>query len=188
MKNEEILHIISQIKAGDSNAFAQLVDTYKDMVYSLCLKMTNSTENAEEIAQDSFVKAFQGLQRFKGKAKFSTWLYQITYYTCINFLRKNKLDTSDVPLENFEDNSAEILDQIQQTERREYISKAMAYLSPTERALITFYYLEERTIKEIAIITKMSIANVKVKLHRTRKKLYGKLELLLKNEVNSLVD
>ncbi|MFT5820070.1 MAG: RNA polymerase sigma factor (sigma-70 family) [Crocinitomix sp.] len=188
MKNQEILHIISQIKAGDANAFAQLVDAHKDMVYSLCLKMCNSTENAEEIAQDSFVKAYQGLHKFQGKAKFSTWLYQITYYTCINFLRKNKLVTTDVPLENFEDSTSEILDQIQQTERSDYISKAMTYLTPIERALITFYYLEERSTKEISIITKMSMANVKVKLHRTRKKLYGKLEFLLKNEVNSLVD
>lgn len=188
MKNQEILHIISLIKAGDANAYAQLVDAHKDMVYSLCLKMTNSNENAEEIAQDSFVKAYQGLHKFKGNAKFSTWLYQITYYTCINFLRKNKLVTTDVPSENFEDVSAEILDQIQQTERLNYISNAMAYLSPQERALITFFYLEERKIKEISIITKMSTANVKVKLHRTRKKLYGRLKLLLKNELNSLVD
>jgi RNA polymerase sigma-70 factor (ECF subfamily) len=186
--NKEVLHIISQVKAGDHNAFALLVDEFKDLVFSLCMKMTNSNETAEEIAQDSFVKAYQGLAKFKGKAKFSTWLYQITYYTCINFLRKNKLSTTEYLPEKIEDENAGIIDQIQQDERQQHITKALNYLEPAERALITFYYLEERPIKEIAIITKMTAANVKVKLHRTRKKLYGVMQLLLKNEVNSLVD
>ncbi len=188
MDKQDVSNIISQIRAGDYNAFSILVDAHKDMVYSLCLKMTNSNENAEEIAQDSFVKAYQGLHKFKGKAKFSTWLYQITYYTCINFLRKNKLTTTTDFPDNFEDSTAEILDQIQQDERRNYISKALAHLEPEERALITFYYLEERPVKEISEIMKMSISNVKVKLHRTRKKLYGIMRFLLKNEVNSLVE
>lgn len=188
MTNKEVLNIISQVKAGDYNAFALLVDAHKDLVYSLCLKMTNSNENAEEIAQDSFVKAYQGLQKFRGKAKFSTWIYQITYYTCINYLRKNKLSTTDDLPEKIEDENAEILDHIQQDEREHYISQALSYLEPEERALITFYHLEERPIKEIVIITEMTPSNVKVKLHRTRKKLYGIMQLLLKNEVNSLVD
>ena len=188
MNKEEVSNIISQIKGGDHNAFAILVEAYKDMVYSLCLKMTNSNENAEEIAQDSFVKAYQSIHKFKGHAKFSTWLYQITYFTCINFLRKNKLTTTSDLSENLTDTDAEILDQIQQDERQNYISKALTYLAPQERALITFFYLEERPINEISTITKLSASNVKVKLHRTRKKLYGIMQVLLKNEVNSLVE
>lgn len=187
MDNQQILHIIDRVKKGDYDAFTHLVDTHKDMVYSLCFKMTMSTEDAEEIAQDAFLKAYQGLYKFKGNSKFSTWLYQITYYTIINFLRKKKMKTgSDFSEANLK-SDASVLEEIQQSERKKYIDQTLEHLNPNERAIITLYYLDEQRIEEIALITKLSEANVKVKLHRTRKKMYGILQKLLKNELNSLV-
>lgn len=174
---------------GQSNDFSILVNEYKNMVYSLCLKMTNSTEDAEEIAQDAFIKAYKGLNSFKGNSKFSTWLYQITYFTAASYLRKHKIKTvSEYPIDEINHNeSNSSIDQLQQKERQEFIDQAMLHLNHEERAVITLFYLDEFSIKEIAAITKLKESNVKVKIHRTKKKLYGILNLLLKNELNSLV-
>ena len=187
MEQQEVLHIIKRIKKGDKDAFALLIDAHKNMVYSLCLKMTRSAEDAEEIAQDSFIKAYQGIHTFKQKAKFSTWLYQITYFTAINFLRKNTISTTTDYPEDLIESDETIISSIQQSEREHYINKALSFLEPTERAIITLFYLEEHSIKEISEITTLTESNVKVKIHRTRKKIYSILNKLLKNELNTLV-
>ena len=90
MANIEDQHYINLILNGNPNAFATLVDRYKNMVYTLALKMLTNKEEAEEIAQDTFVKAYHSLNKFKGESKFSTWIYKITYNTCLDRLKKNK--------------------------------------------------------------------------------------------------
>lgn len=187
MTQQEVQHIIERVKKGETNAFALIVDEYKDMIYSLCLKMTRSEEDAEEIAQDSFIKAYSGLSKFKGKAKFSTWLYQIAYFTTINVLRKKKIEiVSDTELD-IPNGDESILHDIHQKDLKKHISKALDYLTVEERTIITLYHLEEESIQDIAEITKLSISNVKVKLLRTRKKLYGILEMLLQKELHILL-
>ncbi len=188
MQEKEVKACIKRvIEMNDHAAFAQLVDAHKNRVYNLCLKMTRSTENAEEVAQDTFLKAYQSIRTFQGKSKFSTWLYTITYYTCLNYLRKNTVET--VALLNWDaaDDSEEVIGNLQTVERKEYLQKAFNYLTAEEAALLTLFYLEEHTIQEIETITKLSKASVKVKLHRTRKKLFGVLNALLKEEVTSLL-
>lgn len=187
MDHKETTTWIDRAKKGDHKAFTFLVDSYKDMVYMLSLKMSKSTEDAEEIAQDAFIKAFRGINRFKGKSKFSTWLYQITYFTAINHLRKRKFETFELSAEDHAVKPETIFSALQHADRKKCIDEALNYLTPEERALITLYYLEENTIEEIAGITLLSVANVKVKIHRTRKKLYAIMHGLFKNELNSLV-
>ncbi len=150
--------------------------------------MTQSPDDAQEIAQDTFVKAFQSLHRFKWQSKFSTWLYQIAYYSTINFLRKNKISTTSISDIDYENADESILSSMQQTERKKYINAAFEKLMVDERAIVTLFYLEEHSIDEISEITKLSKPNVKVKLHRTRKKLYGILQDLLQNELHSLMN
>ena len=82
---------IDKVRAGDSSAFSYLVDNYKDMAYTIALKIVRNAEDAEEVAQDSFIKAFQQINTFQGKSKFSTWLYTIVYRTAISKTRKKKL-------------------------------------------------------------------------------------------------
>ncbi|MDD7914620.1 RNA polymerase sigma factor [Polaribacter ponticola] len=82
---------INKVINGDTNAFAYLVDTYKNMVFSLAFKMTKNREEAEEISQDTFVKAFKNLHKFKGDSKFSTWLYRIAYHACLDAIKKIKI-------------------------------------------------------------------------------------------------
>ena len=84
--------IISKVLNGDPQAFAGLVDRYQNYVFTLTLRMIKSREDAEEVAQDVFIKAFRSLANFRGESKFSTWLYTIVNITCITFLRKKKLE------------------------------------------------------------------------------------------------
>jgi RNA polymerase sigma-70 factor, ECF subfamily len=185
--NENQVHTyISEVISGNTNSFNHLVDGYKDMVYSICIKITSDPELAEEVAQDVFVKAYQGLNKFKKKSKFSTWLYQIAYFTAINAVRKKKIEINEfTEISTLESNESSI-DHLESQDRKELIQKAILHLKADERGVITLYYLEEFSIEEVAKITRLSISNVKVKVHRARKKLYGILELMLKEEFKTL--
>jgi len=187
MDNSEIEHIVSDIKQGKTERFALLVDEYKHMVYALCLKMTNSKEDAEEVAQDTFVKAFLGIKRFKGKSKFSTWLYQIAYFSSIGHLRKKKHHHSNDLEIDVTDTNSDVFSNLIQTEREIKLKEALKFLNPDERAIISLFYLDAFSIKDIAKITKLSESNVKVKVHRIKKKLHNILSASLKNEVHSLI-
>jgi len=112
--------------------------------------------------QDSFVKAFNSIKQFKGKSKFSTWLYRITYFTAINHLRKNKMLTSEIDMSSFVDDDKSALDYLNEEDQKKYIQEALQYLKPIERNLITLHYLEEFSTKEIIEITGLSMSNIKV--------------------------
>ena len=88
--------IINRILKGEQSAFAVLVEKYQNYIFTLVLRFTENREDAEEIAQDVFVKAYRSLADFRGDSKFSTWLFTITRTTCLSFLRKKKLDTQSL--------------------------------------------------------------------------------------------
>ena len=186
MEETAVNQLIAEVKAGKTESFAPLVEEYKDLVYSISLKICNNTEEAEEIAQDAFIKAFQGLNKFKGAAKFSTWLYQIAYFTAINVVRKKKLEQNDLHKATELEVNENCLSHLISEERKALIEKALTYLKPEESGIITLFYLEELSIEEVAKITRNTLSNVKVKTHRARKKLYGILEKILQNELNSV--
>lgn len=187
MKEDEIHKIIAEVVSGNTHAFASLIDEYKQMVYSLCMKMAQNIEEAEEISQDAFVKAYKGLGKFKKRSKFSTWLYQITYFTAVNHLRKRKSEVDDKYFEIDQHAEEAVPDNLELEDRKRLIEEGMKHLNPKERAVINLFYLEEMDTKEVAEITKMSVSNVKVSIHRARKKLYVIMNDLLKNELNSLL-
>ena len=91
MEAKEDQIYIERVLKGDTNAFSHLINKYKDMVFTLVIKIVKSREDAEEVAQDSFIKAYQKLDSFKGQSKFSTWLYTIAYRNAMTKLRKKKL-------------------------------------------------------------------------------------------------
>ncbi len=186
MEESQVHTYISEVKSGNTASFTPLVEGYKDMVYSICIKITSDAELAEEVAQDTFVKAYQGLAKFKGKSKFSTWLYQIAYFTAINAIRKKGLVRNDLKDANNIEADENSLDNLESKEKTEMINKALEQLKPEDRGLITLYYLEELTIDEVSKIARLSISNVKVKIHRARKKLYGILNQLPQEELNSI--
>ena len=185
MKPEEVSHIISRIRSGDSDAFRVIVRSYKDSVYALALKMTRSHDDAEDVAQETFIKAFKSIAGFKGKSQFFTWLYKICYFTAINHLRKANKLASNFEITDVEDEDASILDKLNEQEQRDMIDKAMSYLKPQERAVVTLFYLDEQPMKDISEITGLSLPNVKVLIHRSRKKLHTILQQITKKELNS---
>ncbi len=173
IKNDQIY--IDSVLKGDTNAFAILVDRYKTMIFTLALKMLKSREEAEEVSQDTFIKAYKNLNKFKGDSKFSTWLYKIGYRACLDSLKKNKkkynTDTIDEVTINKIKSTEGILEGIERKERAEVINNCMMNLPEDERSILWMFYFEELSLKEIIEITDFSEANVKVKLHRARKRL-----------------
>jgi len=179
--------LIFKVQKGDVRAFSDLVNLHKNMVYSLIYRMVKPSEDAEEVAQDTFLKAFKAIKQFEGKSKFSTWLYKIAYFTALNHLRKNKLLTCAIDMRDFAESDSSVLDDLNEEDQEKYIQKAMDYLKPIERNLITLFYLKEFSNKEIQEITGMSEVNIKSGLFRTRKKLFGILKYMLKDELETIV-
>lgn len=189
MKQEK--HYIQRVLSGDVNAYSYLVDMHKSMVYTIALRMVKNPETAEELAQDVFVKAFQSLESFKFESKFSTWLYRITYNAVISNLRKKRLETADI--DNVQLSETEVMDtynaltELKNNEQRIYIKQAIEQLKEEDAIMITLYYLDENSVEEIGTITGFTISNVKVKLHRARKRFYEALKFILKDEVKMIL-
>ena len=187
MTNKTDQLYITKVINGDTNAFAYLVDTYKNMVFSLAFKMTKNREEAEEVSQDTFIKAFKNLNKFKGDSKFSTWLYRITYHACLDAIKKNKNHNNSFEINEITFNQIKsvdsILEGIERKERAEIMNACLLKLQEEERALIWMFYYDELSLKEIIEITSLSEANVKVKLHRARKKLLAIVEQDVEPEI-----
>jgi RNA polymerase sigma factor (sigma-70 family) len=182
---------IEQVLDGNVNAYEHLVNRHKGMVHTIAMRIVRNQEDAEEVTQDTFLKAFQKLSTFKGGSKFSTWLYRITYNVAVSKTRKKQLDTADMEdeiLANLDLNStSDTLDGLKKEEQKRYIDSAIEQLPEDQSLILTLFYLNENSIEEIVEITKMTAGNVKVKLHRARKKLLGLLENMLHTEVRSLL-
>jgi len=183
--------IISRVLQGEQNAYAELVTRYQGYVFTLVLRMIKSREDAEEVAQDVFIKAYRSLAGFRGDAKFTTWLYTITNTTCITFLRKKKLDIHS--LDNgkvFE--TADNMDSglranlIEQKSRVNMVNEAIAMLNPDDAEIITLFYKAEQNLEEIARILKIESNTAKVRLHRARTRLKEKMEKHFSAEVRDM--
>ena len=151
------------------------LDTYGQPVFSLIVRMVNSEEDAEELTQDTFMKAFEHLSSFNGKSSFSTWIYRIAYNTALSFLRKKNVEQTVIDDNQWNQISDTQIDDALNNESEEQIEKlqqALTKLTAEERALVTLFYEEEHSIQELAQILNLNEGNIKVKLHRLRKKLY----------------
>ncbi|MDN3642002.1 sigma-70 family RNA polymerase sigma factor [Lutimonas halocynthiae] len=182
---------IDKVLSGDTNAFAYLINKYKDMTYTIAIKIVKSHEDAEEVAQDSFLKAYEKLNTFKGNAKFSTWLYTIVYRNSITKIRKKKVDTSDID-DYVIDNHSEgdefpQIEAMKNEEQQKYVREAIDKLPEKDALLITLFYMNDSSIEEIEQITGLTQSNIKVKLFRARKKLNQELSLLLKEELKTIL-
>lgn len=167
-------NIIKRAISGDSEALAILIDKHKNIAYDLAFGIVKNEEDAKDITQDSFLKVLENVDGFRNESKFSTWLYRIVYNQSIAFIKKsNKYES--LSLENV--SSFEHLDNTDIIEdSHKELHRAIDHLENTERNIIMLFYIGSKSIKQIAKITGLSISNIKVILHRTRKKLYNKLE------------
>jgi RNA polymerase sigma-70 factor (ECF subfamily) len=184
--------LIEQTLAGDQSAYADLVKRHQRFVFTLAMRFTKTREDAEEIAQDCFIKAYRSLSSFQGQAKFSTWLYSIVYTTAMTFLRKKKVDTDSIDdeqtyiqIENRP--SGYDLNDAESKSRSFYLNQAITQLLPDDATIITLFYKGEQSLEEIARALGMETNTVKVKLFRARQRLKERLELNLKHEAKELI-
>lgn len=180
-------HYINQIIDGNTNAFSVLVNQYKDLVFTLSDKMLKNKEEAEEASQDTFVKVFYSLNKFKGDSKFSTWIYKITYNTCLDRLKKSKKENNVVYIEDFSEQQVraieDVLDAIDEKDRNQKIQECLQLLPSEEAFLLTLYYFDDQSIEEIAKVIDCNANNVKIKLFRSRKKMASILRNQLEPEI-----
>lgn len=176
MENLSDTYYIHRILEGNTSCFACLLDKYSHPLFNLIYRIVGNKEDAEELTEDVFMKAFQQLESFEGRGDFSNWLYKIAYNMSITAVRKKKVELlaiDDFQLTNassdFLDESAE--DTAERHQQLEWLEKALGALTVDERALVLLFYKEEKKIEEIASISGLSVSNTKVKLHRIRKKL-----------------
>ena len=184
MTNEK--ELIINVQKGNVRDFSLLVDRHKNMVYSLVFRMVKPEEDAEEVAQDTFLKAFKSIKQFKGDSKFSTWLYRIAYFTAINHLRKHKMLQSPIDMRDFENDDKNAIEDLNTEDQKHYINLALDYLKPIEKNLITLYYLDEFSNKDIEKITGLKQSNIKVTLMRSRQKLFGIMKKMLNKELETI--
>jgi len=168
--------LINDIKAGDHRSYSLIIDRYKDMVYTLCVRLIKNPMSAEELTQDAFLKAFRNIQSYRSESKFSTWLYRIAYNTCISSLRKKKELEIELKENSFESEENLGLTKMENDDRDTQLAKLLSELKSDEQLMVQLFYLEEQSIKEIELITGLSVSNIKVKLHRVKQKLKGFIE------------
>ena len=188
MEQKDDIYYIEMVKSGQTSFFSYIVDRYRNVVFSIALKVLKNREDAEEMAQESFIKAYKSLHTFKGNAKFSTWLYRITYNTCISELRKRKMYFTSTEEVQISDEAQEMdLEGIPEENRAKVIKEAMSRLPEDEYMLVLLFYFEDKSIEEISKITGHTESNAKVKLFRARKKLYIILNEIMKDELYTIL-
>ena len=186
------LELIQETLAGNQSAYADLVKRHQRFVFTLAMRFAKRREDAEEIAQDCFIKAYRSLGSFQGQSKFSTWLYSIVYTTAMTALRKKRVDTDSIDDENtfiqVENHpSAYDVNNAENKSRSFYLNQAIEQLLPDDAAIITLFYKGEQSLEEIGRAMNMEPNTVKVKLFRARRRLKEKLERNLKHETKELI-
>ncbi|MDO3626635.1 RNA polymerase sigma factor [Mucilaginibacter sp. BT774] len=186
------IELIEQTLAGNQAAYADLVKRHQRFVFTLALRFAKNREDAEEIAQDCFIKAYRSLSAFQRQSKYSTWLYSIVYTTAMTFLRKKRVDTDSIDDENtyiqLENSSlSHDVNSAENKSRSYYLNQAITQLMPDDAAIITLFYMGEQSLEEIGQTLGIEANTVKVKLFRARQRLKEKLEHTLKHEVKELI-
>lgn len=186
------IELIEQTLAGNQAAYADLIRRHQRFVFTLALRFAKNREDAEEIAQDCFIKAYRSLSAFQRQSKFTTWLYSIVYTTAMTFLRKKKVDTDSIDDEStyiqLENNSSSNdVNSAENKSRSYYVNQAITQLMPDDAAIITLFYMGEQSLDEISKALGIETNTVKVKLFRARQRLKEKLEHNLKHEVKELI-
>ncbi len=180
---------IDRTLKGEMGAFTVLVDRYKFMVFTLAMRMVKNREEAEEIAQDTFLRVYNGLANFKGGSKFSTWVYKIAYYRSLDYIKKSarNLETKMVEgyLEHDFTQDGDFVEQLELNEQKVVIKDALDLLPGNDGVIITLHYFEELSLKEISSILDIRSNTVKVQLFRARKRLAQILANKLEPEIIS---
>jgi len=190
-KNQQEDELLKKAILGDRAGIAYLVDTYRDFAFTIALGIVSNREDAEEVVQDSFIKAFSSLGKFNNASRFATWLYRIVYNTSLTKVQYRKPAAVSIDighaseLPDLAENQA--WHSLVTAERKQYVKRLLCELSLEDRTIITLYYIAEKNIGEICEILDMNKSAVKMRLLRARKQLEASLHLLLNQEKRSLL-
>ncbi|MCU7493559.1 MAG: sigma-70 family RNA polymerase sigma factor [Ignavibacteria bacterium] len=171
MRNLSDIEIIESVKRGNQADFSLIVDRYKDKGFSLLKRMLRNDFDAEEVLQDSFLKAYQSLSSFRQDSKFSTWFYRIAYNSALTFLsskrRRNEKELSSLEdhLE-LKDSDNEVYAESENV--AQFVNKMIDKLPGKYSSIINMFYIDDMSLDEISKTTGLSLVNVKVILHRSR--------------------
>ena len=178
MTSEEELDVIKKVLDGDSNAFERIVLANQKNVYNLALKMTKNEEDALDISQEAFLKAYRQLEGFRGESKFSVWLYRLTYNLCVDFLRKKpRAGVISLTYQDDDDDSHDIEvpdvrnlpeDSLIRRETRESIAEGINALSPQHREILVMREITGMSYGDISDTLHVSEGTVKSRLARAR--------------------
>jgi len=185
MTNDPDLDLIGRILAGDQARYAEVVDKYKRYAYTIAMRILQNRPDAEEAAQDAFIKAYNHLNGFNRVSKFSTWLYRIVFNTAISYKRKSRQQFQSIETTVIE-YSQEAEGRLEKIDKKKYIDLALSKLSDADRTALSLFYLQEFSLEEIADITGMQSNTAKVRIHRARLRLADELKIMLKSEALTL--
>ncbi len=167
---KSLINLINKPKKELSDNFTRIVKANQHNIYMLALRIVGSESDAEDITQEVFIKFYKSYGNFRGESKVSTLLYRIAYNHAIDFMRKSRKRLVTTQLQDSMTHSDN--QDVNNEEKMQMLDKAISQLEVEERAIITLFYKEDKSLEDISKITSLSIGNVKVKLHRIRKKLY----------------
>lgn len=176
--------LIDQIVAGDRQGYGELVNKYKSYAFTIAFKVLDNKPEAEEAAQDAFIKAFHYLKSFNRQAKFSTWLYRIVFNTAISYKRKNRHQFQSI--ENSVIEHQQEADSLEKDDKEVFVAQAMAKLNDADKLAIQLYYIKEFSLDEVAEMLGQNLNTVKVRVHRARQRLADELKRILKGEALTL--
>ena len=181
MTREQEAAIVRKVLGGDANAFETLVLEYEKNVYNIALRMTGNSEDAADMTQEAFIKAYNSLQSFRGDSKFSVWLYRIVSNVCLDFLRsKNRRPTVSLSVEDDdgEDAQLDVADESQSPEllldrklTRESVRRGLDSLPPDYRQILLLREIQGLSYDEIAQALGLEVGTVKSRIFRARKRL-----------------
>jgi RNA polymerase sigma-70 factor (ECF subfamily) len=173
------LALVQQAQQGDSRAFEELVNTHQQFVYNLALRATGNAHEAEDLAQEAFVRAWLALANFRGQAQFRTWLYRIVTNLCYNrlpHLRRHLTELGTDVAIDLPDEDKNVARQWEQTETHQKLHAEIEALPESYRLLITLRYQQDLSYDEIAQVLSLPVGTVKTGLFRAKAKLKEKLE------------
>lgn len=170
---------------GEREGLECLVNVYKDLAYTIALKIVLNREDAEEVVQDAFMKAFAALGSFRKASRFSTWLYRIVYNTALTKVAVRRISTQAITDQVTE---AQPFEEVKgEWDRKKYVDMAISRLKEDERIAITLHYIAEMSVAEIGRILNLKRSAVKMRLLRGRKQIEAVLRVLLKEEIKDLL-
>lgn len=178
--------VLRRIRQGDHEAFGILVRRHGDMVYTLARRMLATVEDAEEAAQDAFVRAFRALPRFEQRARFSTWLYRITYNVCLSYIARTRRSAAVIPLEDepMDEEVEDVGTRMDSEHLRDRIADVLPRMRAEYAAILTMFYVHDQSYEDIAAILECPLGTVKNRLHRARAALRAALGLVVPIEAH----